>query len=176
MGFRQVLVVGAFALHQIRHRVQPQAVDAQFRPVAQHRQHLPHHPRIVEIQVRLMVVKPVPVIGLGGVVPGPVGPFGIHEDDARAGVFAIVVRPYIEVPVHRAWLRHPGALEPGMLIGGVVDHQFRDHPNTPVMRRGDEALYIRQASRNPDEPHDNRRCHIHHPAAAKDRTATARSC
>ena len=39
MGLRQVLVVGAFALHQVGHRVEPQPVDAQVEPEAQDRQH-----------------------------------------------------------------------------------------------------------------------------------------
>ena len=144
MRFRQVLVVGAFALDQIGHGVQPQPVDADLQPVAQDGQHLLQHARIVEIQIRLVRIEPVPVIGAGDLVPGPVGSLRIDEDDARAGVFAVVVRPDIEVAIHRTGLRPPRALEPRMLVGGVVDHQLGDHPHAARMRRGDEAPGIGQ--------------------------------
>ncbi len=146
MGFRQVLVVGAFAFDQIWHRIQAQAVDAEIRPITQHRQDLAHHSRVVEIQVWLMVVESVPVIGFGGIVPGPVGPLRIHEDNACAGVFAVILRPDVEVPIHRARLGETGALEPRMLIRGMIDHQFRNDADAAFVGGGDEALYIRQGA------------------------------
>ena len=91
-----------------------------------------------------MRIEPMPVVGARHLVPGPVGPLRVDEDDARAGVFAVVVRPDIEVAIHRAGLRPPRALEPRMLVGGVVDHQFGDHPHPARMRRGDEAPGIGQ--------------------------------
>ena len=84
VGLGEVLVVGAVALDQIRHRVQPQPIDAEVEPEAHHVQHLLQHPRIVEIQIRLMREKPVPVERLGGLVPGPVGFLGVDKDDACA--------------------------------------------------------------------------------------------
>ena len=54
MGLRQVLVVGAFAFHQVGHGIEPQAIDTEIKPVAQHGKHFFQHPRIVKIQVRLM--------------------------------------------------------------------------------------------------------------------------
>ena len=142
--FRQVLVVGALALHQVGHGVEPQPVDPEIEPEAQDRQHLLQHARIVEIEIGLVRIEAVPVIGAGDRVPGPVGPLGIDEDDARAGVFLVVVRPDIEVALRRAGLRPPRALEPRMLVGGVVDHQLGDHPHAARMRRGDEALGVGQ--------------------------------
>ncbi len=79
MRFRQVFVVGAFALDQIGHGVEPQAVDAELQPEAHHAQHRLENMRIVEIQIRLVRVKAMPVIGAGDRVPGPVRPLGIDE-------------------------------------------------------------------------------------------------
>ncbi|MCY1460773.1 hypothetical protein D9M71_783590 [compost metagenome] len=54
MGFRQVLVVGAVALDQVRDRVEAQPVDAHVQPVAHDRQHRFHDLRVIEIQIGLV--------------------------------------------------------------------------------------------------------------------------
>ncbi len=79
--FRQVLAVGALALVEIRHGVQPQPVDAQAEPEIEGSEDGLVDRRVVEIQVRLVRVKAVPVVGLGHRVPGPVGMLEILEDD-----------------------------------------------------------------------------------------------
>jgi len=63
VGFRQVLVVGALALDQVRHRVEAQPVDAEVEPEAHDLQHFLEHGRVVEVEVGLMRVETVPVIG-----------------------------------------------------------------------------------------------------------------
>ena len=60
VGLRQVLVVGAVALDQIRDRVEAQPVDAHLEPELQDAQDLDHHPRVVEVEVRLVRVEAVP--------------------------------------------------------------------------------------------------------------------
>ena len=101
---RQVLVVGALALDQVGHGVEPQPVDAEFEPEAHHAQHRLEHLRIVEIEVGLVRVEAVPVIGAGDRIPGPVRALGIEEDDARAGVFLVGVRPDVEIAPRRSRL------------------------------------------------------------------------
>ena len=66
---RKVLVVGAFALDQVRHRVEPQPVDAEVEPEAHHAEHGLDDLRIVEVEVGLMRIEAVPVIGAPR--PGP---------------------------------------------------------------------------------------------------------
>ena len=60
----QILVVGAVALDQVRHRVEPQPVDADVEPEPHHAEHRFEHPRIIEVQIRLMRVEAMPEIGL----------------------------------------------------------------------------------------------------------------
>ena len=142
MGFRQVLVIGALALAQIRHGIEPEPVDAGVEPAFHHLLDRADHARIVEIQVRLVREEAVPVIGAGLVVPGPVRLLGVGEDDARAGIFLVVVAP--DVPVARAGVAAAalGALEPGVLVGGVVDDELGDHPQAAPLGLVHEAAEV----------------------------------
>ncbi len=97
VGFRQIFVVGAFPFHEVGDRIQPQPVDAHGEPVAHDGQDFAQHPRIVEIQIRLMRIEAMPVIGAGDLVPGPVGSQRVDKDDAGGGVFVIVRGPDIEI-------------------------------------------------------------------------------
>ena len=142
MGFGKVLVVGAFPLDQVGHRIEPQPVDAEIEPEAHDAEHGFDHARIVEIQIGLMRIEAVPVIRAGDRVPGPVRPLGVEEDDARAGIFLVAVGPDIEIARRRAGFGAPRPLKPGMLVGGVVDDEFGDDADATRMRRRNEALHI----------------------------------
>ncbi len=93
----QVLVVGALALDQVRHRVQAQAVHAQVQPEAHHVEHRLEDRRVVEIQVRLVREEAVPEVLAGHRVPCPVRLLGIEEDDARTVIGLVGVRPDVEI-------------------------------------------------------------------------------
>ena len=97
MGLGKIFVIGAFALDQIGHGVEPQSVNAQVQPEAHHAQNRFEHLRIVEIQVGLVRIKPVPVIGAGDRIPRPVRSLRIEKNDPRAGIFLIGVGPDIEI-------------------------------------------------------------------------------
>ncbi len=144
MGLGQVLVAGALALDQIGHRVEPQPVDAHIEPEPHHRQHVAQHQRIVEVQVRLVRIEAVPEVRPGHGVPTPVGLLGVAEDDARAAVGLVGVGPDVVIARGRARLGMARALEPRMLVGGVVDHQLSDHAQPARMRGGDEAPHFGQ--------------------------------
>ena len=176
MGLRQVLVVGALALDQIGHGIEPQPVDAHVEPEVHDAQHRLQHFGIVEIEVGLVGVEAVPVIGVGHRIPGPVRALGIEEDDARAAVFLVVVRPDVEVALGRSRRRLAGALEPGMLVGGVVDHQLGDDADAAPMRLVDEALDVVERAVLGMDARCTRRCRSRHRAAARDRTAAATAC
>ncbi|MNZ84907.1 hypothetical protein D3C78_1036790 [compost metagenome] len=139
VGFRQVLVVGAVTLDQVGNGVQAQSVDAHVEPVTHHRQHRFHDLRVIEVQVRLVGVETVPEVLAGDRVPGPVGLFGVEENDAGAVVFLIVVGPHVEVPRRRSGFGLACALEPRVLVGGVVDDQFGDHPQAAFVCLGNET-------------------------------------
>src|SRR5262249_24753479 len=125
---RQVLVVGSLALAQVRDGVEPEPVYAHVEPAAHHLYHRPQHARIVVIEIGLVAEEAVPIIGAGDRIPGPVGFLGVVEDDARAEIALIAVAP--DIPIARVGMRSaaPGALEPRMLIRGVVDDELDDDP------------------------------------------------
>ena len=79
----QVLAVGALALEQVRHRVQPEAVDAEVEPEPQDVEHRFLHGRVVVVQVGLVGEEPVPVELPAHRVEGPVRLLGVDEDDPR---------------------------------------------------------------------------------------------
>ena len=117
VGGGQVLAVGAFRLEQVGHRVQAQAVHAQIHPEVQDLEHGLFHRRILEIEIGLMGIEPMPEIRLGERIPGPIGGLEILEDDARFGIAIHGIAPHVEIPFRRARRRAARALEPGMLVG-----------------------------------------------------------
>ncbi len=134
VGFREILVVGALPLAKIGDRVQPKTVDADIEPAPHDEIQRPQDARVVVVEIRLVREEPVPVIGAGDRIPGPVRLLGVAEDDPRACIFVIVVAPHIPVARVGAGLAAAGALKPGMLIGGVVDHQLDDDPSGLMSR------------------------------------------
>ena len=77
--FRQVLVVGAFADAQIRHRVEPQRVDAEIEPELHHVDDGVDDRRVVVVEIRLMRKEAVPVVLAGDRIERPVGLFGVAK-------------------------------------------------------------------------------------------------
>jgi hypothetical protein len=142
VGLGQVLVVGAFAFHQIRHGVQAQSVHAHVQPVAHHRQHFFQHLRVVVVQVGLMRIEAVPEVGVGFGVPGPVGLFRVAKNDAGAGVGLVVVGPHVEIACRRTGARGARALKPAVLVRRMVDHQFGNDAQAARMRLADQFAYV----------------------------------
>ena len=95
--FRQVFVVGALALDQVGHGVEPHAVDPEIEPEMHHVGDRAKHSRIVEIEVRLVRIKAMPVIGLGDRVPRPVRFFGVEKDDPGVEKLLVGVAPHVEI-------------------------------------------------------------------------------
>ena len=84
----------------------------------------------------------VPVELAGFRIPGPVRFLGIGEDDPRARIFLVGVAP--DIPVARAGIpvAAAGALEPVVLVGGVVDDELGDDPQAALLGFLDEAPEI----------------------------------
>ena len=133
----EVLAVGALALVQVRHGVQPEAVDAEVEPEPQHLQHRVLDQRVLVVQVGLVVEEPVPVVLAAHRVERPVRLLGVDEDDPRVLVLVIGVRPHVEV-AERAIRIRPRCLEPRVLVAGVVHHQVGDDADAARVRRLDE--------------------------------------
>ena len=99
MGGGEVLAVGALLLEQVGHGVEPEAVDAEVEPELQRLDDRLLHPRVLEVEVRLVAEEAVPEVLLAHRVEGPVGRLGVDEDDARVGVGLVGVGPHVEVAV-----------------------------------------------------------------------------
>ena len=146
MRFREVFAVGPLALEEIRDGVQPQPVHAHSVPEIQRGEDRLAHTGIVVVEVGLMGIEPVPVVGAGHRVPCPVGRLEVLENDPGVRVALRGVAPDIPVPPGAAGFGAAGALEPGMLIGGVVDHQLGDHPQAAAVGLGQEFFEIPQGA------------------------------
>src|SRR5450830_1359021 len=93
-----------------------------------------------------MRIKAMPEVSLGHRIPGPVGFFGIDKNDARVGIGLVMLRPHVKIACRRAWPRQSRTLEPGVLIGGVIYHQFGDDTQAALVGGGDEAPYIAEVA------------------------------
>jgi hypothetical protein len=142
MRFGQVLVTGPFALDEIWDGVQPHAVDAGVEPEAHHVDDGFEDVRVVEVQIGLVAKEAVPIELFGHRIPCPVGSFRVNKDDARPGVFVGRVAPHVPVAVHRAARRAPRALEPRVLVAGVVDDQFGDDAQPQPVRAAHELSKV----------------------------------
>ena len=97
MGLRQIFAACTFAFVKIRDGVETESVDTHGEPKIAHLLESFEDGRIVEIQVRLMRIKAMPVIGFRDRVPCPIRGFKIFEDDPRIFVFLRRVAPHIEL-------------------------------------------------------------------------------
>ena len=114
MGLLEVLAVGALALVEVGHRVEPEAVEAHVEPERHRLEDRVVDLRVVEVQVRLVGEEPVPEVLLADRVPGPVRRLGVDEDDPGVLVLLVGVGPDVEVAVGTLGVLAAG-LEPRVL-------------------------------------------------------------
>ena len=147
VGLGQVLAVGPLPLEEVGDGVQAQPVHAHAsHPEVHGPQHRLPHLRVVEVEVRLVGVEAVPVVGFRHGVPGPVRALEVLEDDPGLAVALGGVAPDVEVPPGAAGRAAPRALEPGVLVRGVVQHHLRDHPEAPAVRLPQEQAEVAQVA------------------------------
>ena len=142
MRLGQVLVVGPLTHAQVRDRIQPHRVDAEVEPELHHVDDRVDDRGVVVIQIRLVREEPVPVVLPGDRVVGPVRLLGVGEDDPRLGKLLVVVVPDVERALGRFFRRAARALEPRVLIRGVVDDQLDEDLEVPIVRGADECLEV----------------------------------
>ena len=134
MRLRKIFTVRTISLNQIWNGVHAQGIHTHVQPEAHHLQHFFQHSGVIKIEVGLVREEAMPEIFLRNGVIGPVGLFRISENNASVTVFVICRAPHIELALRRACVSMSSSLKPGMLIGGVVDHQFDHHLHVAVMR------------------------------------------
>jgi hypothetical protein len=142
VGAGQVLAVGALLLVEVGDGVEAHTVDAHIQPELHRLEHSPVDGRILEVQIGLVRVEAVPVVSPSHRIPRPVALLEVLEDDP--GVFVLLGRvgPDIELAGGRAGLGAAGALEPGMLVGGMVADELGDHLEAAAMGLADELAHV----------------------------------
>ena len=126
MRFRQIFARRTLTLHQVRHRIQAEAIHPHVQPELHHVPHFLAHGGVVVIEIRLMAEETVPVVGFGNRVPSPVGHFGIDKDDPSPLVPRVGVAP--DIPVAAGIVsRTSRLLKPRMLIRGMIQNHLNDH-------------------------------------------------
>ena len=169
----QVLAVGALPLEQVRHGVQPEAVDAEIEPEPQHVEHRLLHGRVVVVEVGLVGEEPVPVELPAHRVERPVRLLGVDEDDPRVGVLLAGVAPHVVVAVRAVGVA-PRLLEPRVGIGRVVHDEVGDDADAAPVRRVQQRRRNRRRCRTRAAPGRSRGCRSRRHAAASRRTAAAK--
>ena len=142
MRLGKVLAVGPVALEEIGHGVEAQPVDPQPEPEVDHPQHGFVHGRVVEVEIGLVGKEAVPIVLPGERIPRPVRRLEVLEDDARVVVAVGRIAPDIEVALEGTGRRPAGPLEPGVLVGGVVEHQLGDDPEAAAVGLFDEGAEV----------------------------------
>src|ERR1700722_3559542 len=88
----------------------------------------------------------MPEISLGHMVPSPVGLFNVLKDNAGVVILGGGIAPDVKVAPAASWLGPARALKPRMLVGSVVENQFRDDPQSAAMRFAQKRLEVRERS------------------------------
>ena len=101
----EVLAVRAFALDQVRHRVEPQPVDAEIEPEPHDADDRVEHRRVVVVQIGLMGEEAVPVVLPSAASSHVQFDFSVSVKMIRARVLLVGVAPDVEVALGRAWRR-----------------------------------------------------------------------
>ncbi len=83
-----------------------------------------------------------PEVRIGRPVPRPVRGLEVLEDDPRFLVAIRRIAPYVEIALHAAGGRAPRALEPRVLVGGVVEDELRDDADVAALGLLDDDLQV----------------------------------
>ncbi len=140
----QVLVARALPHAQVGHRIETQRIDARLEPEGHDLDDGVHDLRVVVIEIGLVREEAMPVVLARDRVIGPVRRFCVGKDDPRLGKRFVSVAPDVEVPLARSARRAARRLEPGVLIGRVVDHELDQYVDASSVCRLDEGLEVRE--------------------------------
>ena len=140
-------VVDAVGGQEERHGVDPEARQAQLEPEAHDLGDLVAHLRIGDVEVGLVLVELVQVVLPGLLVELPDAVLLVGEDDLLL-LGRRLVAPDVEVAVGRV-LALAGALEPRVLVAGVVDDEVGDDPHAAVLRGADDLDEVAEAAEPP---------------------------
>ena len=128
--------------------VHAEAVDAAIHPPVHHPVHGLANLRILPIQIRLLPGELVEVVLAALRIVLPSGTAEIRTPPVRLGTRSarLVARPgrTPPIPVGMRVVPVAGGLEPGMLVGRVVDHQIHHDLQTAPVRLGEQLVHVLQ--------------------------------
>ena len=97
VGFGEALASSSVTLDEIGDRVEAKGINSEVEPEAHGFEDFFEDGGVVEVEIGLVMEEAVPVEGLCGIVPCPVGFFGVGEDDGCVFVYLVGLGPDVEV-------------------------------------------------------------------------------
>src|SRR5258708_29745592 len=120
MGLREIFATGTFSFDKVGNRVKPETVDTKIEPEIVDLGRRASYFGIVIVQIGLMGKEPVPEIGFGNRIVGPVTKLVVLKDDPSFLIFCGFIGPYIVITPGVSGRRPTRFLKPKMLIAGVI--------------------------------------------------------
>src|SRR5262245_27409501 len=116
-----------------RHRIHPEAGNAQLDPEPHDLENLGLHLRMRGVEVGLEVIEPVEIPGLGLLVVAPSRLLHARKYHAVVGARRLLLRPNVPIAVLRTGIL-ARLLEPSVLVRRVVDNKVDEHPYAALLR------------------------------------------
>jgi hypothetical protein len=144
VGRLEVLAARPVLLVEVRDGVEPQPVETEIEPVVDDREHLLPNAGVLVVEIGLVGEEAVPVVGARHRIPGPVRGLRVGEDDPRIAVAVGAVAPDVVLAPGTPGRRPARPLEPGVLVGGVVEDELPDDAEPPAVGLGEERADVGQ--------------------------------
>src|SRR5262245_36191947 len=125
--------LGSFGRDDERHRIHPEAGNAQLNPEPHDLENLGLHLRMRGVEVGLEVIEAVEIPRLGLLIVAPGRLLHARKDHAVVGARRLLLRPNVPIAVLRSWVL-ARLLEPRVLVRRVVDDEIDEHPYAALFR------------------------------------------
>ncbi|OGP14900.1 MAG: hypothetical protein A2053_06325 [Deltaproteobacteria bacterium GWA2_50_8] len=131
---------------KVTEHIQPKAIHAAVQPKANHVQAGLAYLGVAPVQVWLLWVKHVVIILATFCIPFPAWCAKNRFPVIGQAAIGFGIPPDVPIGI---WIVFALArlLKPQMLIGGVVEHQVKDHPDTALMRLCNQTVKISQGAK-----------------------------
>src|SRR5437764_1063407 len=116
-----------------RHRIHPEAGNAQLNPEPHDLENLRLHLRMRGVKVGLEVIETMEIPSLGLLVVAPSRLLHAWKYHAVIGARRLLLRPNVPIAVRRSRV-FARLLEPPVLVRGVVDDEVDEHPYAALLR------------------------------------------
>src|SRR5262249_25699308 len=107
--------------------------DTHTQPEIHNIEHRFAHCGTIEVEIGLMTIKAMPIVSLGYRIPSPIRQFEILKNNTRLTVFVGIITPNIKLALAAARNRPSRSLKPWMLVGSMIEDEFRNHIETTVV-------------------------------------------